>query len=69
MRLTVLFVLLLVLPVFAQEDDPGVIVFTSSQNPSDKQLFNSMGIELIVKPSNMVYMNNIANRFVGFCKD
>lgn len=46
-----------------------VIVFTSSQKPADKQLFNSMGIELIVKPSNMDYMNNIANRMVGFCRD
>lgn len=46
-----------------------VIIFTSSQKPSDKQLFNSMGIELIVKPSNMVYMNSIANRMVGFCQD
>ena len=46
-----------------------VIVFTSSQRPADKQLFNSMGIELIVKPSSMDYMNNIANRFVGFCQD
>ena len=46
-----------------------VIVFTSSQKPADQQLFNSMGIELIVKPSNMVYMNSIANRFVGFCQD
>jgi CheY-like chemotaxis protein len=46
-----------------------VIVFTSSQRPADKQLFNSMGVELIVKPSDMVYMNSLANRFVGFCKD
>lgn len=46
-----------------------VIIFTSSQRPSDQQLFNSMGIELIVKPSNLVYMNNIAHRMVTFCQD
>ena len=49
--------------------DLPVIIFTSSQRPSDQQLFNSMGIELIVKPSNVGYMNNIVNRMVTYCQD
>ena len=44
-----------------------VIVFTSSQRPADRLLFNSLGVEMITKPSNFVYMNSIANKMLGFC--
>ena len=47
--------------------DLPVVIFTSSQKPSDKVLFNSLGAELIVKPSNYNYMNSIATRMLGFC--
>jgi CheY-like chemotaxis protein len=44
-----------------------VVIFTSSQKPADKQLFNSMGVEFITKPANFAYMNSIASRMVRFC--
>jgi len=44
-----------------------VIVFTSSQKPADRLLFNSFGVEMITKPSNFVYMNSIATKMLGFC--
>jgi CheY-like chemotaxis protein len=44
-----------------------VIVFTSSQKPADRLLFNSFGVEMITKPSNFVYMNSIAKQMLGFC--
>jgi DNA-binding response OmpR family regulator len=47
--------------------DVPVIVFSSSEKPNDKTLFNSLGIEYIVKPSDIKYMNDIASRMVRFC--
>ena len=41
-----------------------VIVFSSSEKPSDKTYFNKMGVEYLVKPTSMSYMRSIASRMV-----
>ena len=42
-----------------------VVIFTSSENPSDKTLFSGFGVELITKPDNISYLNQIANRMLS----
>lgn len=42
-----------------------IIIFTSSENPQDKALFNSLGVELITKPDNIHYMNRVASYMVS----
>lgn len=42
-----------------------IIIFTSSENPQDKALFNSLGVELITKPDNIDYMNKIVSYMVS----
>lgn len=44
-----------------------VLIFSSSERPNDKILFNNLGVEFISKPTNLVFMNSIANRMVNFC--
>ena len=44
-----------------------IVIFTSSENPNDKILFNSLGVELISKPNNISYMANIANYMLTKC--
>ena len=44
-----------------------VIVFSSSEKPQDKMLFNEMGIEFFVKPSNVRYMSDIVNHMINVC--
>ena len=44
-----------------------IIVFSSSQKPDDKTLFNNLGIEYIVKPLDIHHMNTIAHHMVSFC--
>jgi len=48
--------------------DIPVVIFTSSENPADKALFKSFGIELITKPSNISFMNEIASRMIYSCE-
>jgi CheY-like chemotaxis protein len=43
------------------------VVFTSSQNPNDKDLFNRFGVELISKPDNLGYLSGIASRMLEKC--
>jgi len=45
-----------------------VVIFTSSQNPSDKNFFENEGIELISKPHNFSFMHNIAQRMLQYCQ-
>ena len=47
--------------------DLPVVVFTSSANPSDKAMFNSLGIDFITKPHNFSAINNIAAQIIGSC--
>lgn len=44
-----------------------VIVFSSSEKPADKQLFNSFGIEFFTKPTSMSYMSQIVNHMISVC--
>lgn len=42
-----------------------IIMFTSSESPQDKALFNSQGVELITKPDNIHYLNRIVSYMVS----
>src|SRR5687767_10565327 len=47
------------------KDDPElkkipVVVFTSSENPNDRQLFRNLGVLMLSKPDNLAYMNRVA---------
>ena len=44
-----------------------VVIFTSSQNPNDKNFFNNAGIELITKPYDFSFMHSIAQRLLNHC--
>ena len=44
-----------------------VIVFSSSERPGDKDLFNGFGIEYFTKPSNYSYMNQIVHHMIEVC--
>lgn len=44
-----------------------VIVFSSSQNPNDKNLFASWGVEFITKPDNPSYLNKIVSHMLNVC--
>jgi CheY-like chemotaxis protein len=44
-----------------------VVIFTSSQNPHDKALFESRGAEFITKPLNFDYMKKIITHMVSLC--
>ena len=44
-----------------------VVIFTSSQNPNDKNFFHNAGIELITKPNDYSFMSSIAQRMLNHC--
>ncbi len=44
-----------------------IVVFTSSENPKDKAMFKKLGVELITKPDNIIYMNQIASHMLSSC--
>lgn len=44
-----------------------VIIFSSSEKPADKQLFNSLDIEYFTKPTNLSYMNQIVTHMIRAC--
>ena len=48
-------------------DSVPVLIFSSSEKPNDKILFNDLGVEFITKPCNLLYMNSIACRMVHIC--
>jgi two-component system response regulator len=41
-----------------------VVIFTSSQNPNDKNFFQEAGVELISKPYDFSFMHDIAQRML-----
>ncbi len=49
-------------------DSVPVMIFTSSQNPNDKTLFNNLGVEFITKPDEYWHLNQIVNRMVSVCR-
>jgi CheY-like chemotaxis protein len=44
-----------------------VIIFTSSHNPTDRQLFSALGIEFITKPDDFSHLNKIVGHMVSVC--
>jgi CheY-like chemotaxis protein len=44
-----------------------VVVFTNGGNPNDKNHFKTYGVDLVVKPDNISYMNEIANNLLSYC--
>jgi DNA-binding response OmpR family regulator len=44
-----------------------VIVFTSSHNPNDRNLFDTLGIEFITKPDDFSLLNKIVSHMVNVC--
>lgn len=44
-----------------------IVVFSSSEKPSDKQLFNALGIEYFTKPTSLSYMSQIVNHMIRAC--
>jgi CheY-like chemotaxis protein len=44
-----------------------VIIFTSSHNPNDRQLFNTLGVEFITKPDDFSHLNKIVGHMVNVC--
>lgn len=45
-----------------------VIVFTTGENPNDKQTFNEMGIQYISKPFDVHFLHSIANQMIQICE-
>lgn len=44
-----------------------VIVFSSSEKPADKQMFNALGVEFFTKPTSISYMNQIVHHMIDVC--
>lgn len=47
--------------------DLKIVVFTSSNNEADKNLFQSQGIEFITKPGNLVQFRSVAQHMIDLC--
>lgn len=50
-------------------DAVPIIVFTSSQNPHDKAMFNNLGVEVITKPYDFSYMHTIVTHMLSVCEN
>jgi len=46
-----------------------IVVFTSSQNPNDRELFERMGVLFLTKPYNFTNMNEIVQRMLLYADD
>lgn len=44
-----------------------IIVFSSSEKPQDKTLFQQQGIEYFTKPSSITYMGQIVDHMISVC--
>ncbi len=44
-----------------------VVIFSSSQNPNDKNFFHEAGVELISKPYDFSFMHGIAQHMLDCC--
>ena len=44
-----------------------IIVFTSSERPADKALFDQLGIEYIVKPTSVRHIGEVVNHLLEVC--
>jgi CheY-like chemotaxis protein len=45
----------------------SIIVFTSSENPEDKAMFQKQGVEMITKPNNLSRFSKIASHMLTLC--
>lgn len=55
------------------KDDPmlsslKIVVFTTGENPNEKQSFNELGIQYISKPFNIQFLRSIANQMIEICE-
>ena len=55
------------------KEDPGLkelplVVFTSGSNPDDRNFFESQGINMVVKPSDLQYLHRIVQAFLTACR-
>jgi len=50
-----------------QLDEVPVVIFTSSSNPNDRELFSRQGVEFITKPDNFSMMNTIVVHMLDLC--
>lgn len=44
-----------------------IMIFTSSERPNDKKLFDALGVKFITKPNNSLYLNLIAEEMIVAC--
>jgi len=44
-----------------------IVIFTSSSNPGDRSLFESLGVGFITKPYNLSDMSNIVRGMIDLC--
>jgi CheY-like chemotaxis protein len=44
-----------------------VVVFTSSENPNDRALFKSRGVEMVTKPMDNVHLRHVVKDFLFYC--
>lgn len=47
--------------------DVPVIVFSSSEKPTDRAAFANLGVEYVTKPTDINHLYTIANRMVSIC--
>ena len=46
-----------------------IIIFTSSHNPNDKEMFERLGVEFISKPDSFSMMNDIVSHMIRVCEN
>ena len=53
----------------SQYDDSElpVVIFTCSQNPNDRKMFKSKGVEMFTKPMDIAELNEIVKNFLFHC--
>jgi len=44
-----------------------VVVFTSSENPNDKALFQKKGVEMFTKPMDNTHLEKVVKNFLLYC--
>lgn len=44
-----------------------VIMFSTSSNPLDKELFKRLGVEMITKPSDISHLTQVVSHLLGHC--
>jgi CheY-like chemotaxis protein len=47
--------------------DVPVVMFSTTSNPLDKELFKRQGVELVTKPRDVATMNSAISKLLGHC--